>query len=374
MLKRLKLDTKLLREMDFSILIATILIVLFGIVNIYAAMKPNVSDAKKQLLWFGVSLVVLYFILLVDYNILRGFAPILYWGSIVLLIYTRFMGATINGARGWIKVGSLFSIQASELAKVAIIFMLAKKLDEMELKVNNLKNFMILAAYTIVPVALIVIQPDMGMTMVCFFIVLGIFFCAGLDMKIVLGGLTSLVFGIIVLWNSGLIEPYQKRRLISFLNPEADELGSGLQLMQSMTGIGSGGFFGTGLKLSQDSSTSYVGQFVPEKQTDFIFAVIGEHWGTIGAVVLLILYGIIVYRTIRTAKVSKDIFGSMICVGMASYFLFAILQNIGMTIGIMPITGITLPLVSYGGSSLLTTMMSIALIINIGMRKKKINF
>ena len=374
MLKRLKLDTKLLREMDFSILIATILIVLFGIVNIYAAMKPDASDAKKQLLWFGVSLVVLYFILLVDYNILRGFAPILYWGSIVLLIYTRFMGATINGARGWIKVGSLFSIQASELAKVAIIFMLAKKLDEMELKVNNLKNFMILAAYTLLPVALIVIQPDMGMTMVCFFIVLGIFFCAGLDMKIILGGLTSLVFGIIVLWNSGLIEPYQKRRLISFLNPEADELGSGLQLMQSMTGIGSGGFFGTGFKLSQDAGTSYVGQFVPEKQTDFIFAVIGEHWGTIGAIVLLILYGIIVYRTIRTAKVSKDVFGSMICVGMASYFLFAILQNIGMTIGIMPITGITLPLVSYGGSSLLTTIMSIALIINIGMRKKKINF
>ncbi|QAA31509.1 rod shape-determining protein RodA [Clostridium manihotivorum] len=374
MLKKLKLDTKLLREMDFSILIATILTVLFGIVNIYAAMKPDVSDVKKQILWFVFSLVVLYGILLVDYNILRGFAPILYWGSILLLIYTRFMGATINGARGWIKVGSLFSIQASELAKVAIIFMLAKKLDEMDLKVNNLKNFFILAAYTLLPVALIVIQPDMGMTMVCFFIVLGIFFCAGLDMRIIIGGLTSLVFGVLLLWNSGLIEDYQKRRLVSFLNPEADELGSGLQLMQSMTGIGSGGFFGTGLKLSPNSGTSYVGQFVPEKQTDFIFAVIGEHWGTIGAILLLTLYGIIVYRTIRTARNSKDVFGSMICVGLASYFLFAILQNIGMTIGIMPITGITLPLVSYGGSSLLTTIMSIALIINIGMRKKKINF
>ncbi|GFP77265.1 rod shape-determining protein RodA [Clostridium fungisolvens] len=374
MLKRLKLDTKLLREMDFSILIATILIVLFGIVNIYAAMKPDASDAKKQLLWFGVSLVVMYFIILVDYNILRNFVPILYWISILLLIYTKFMGATINGATGWIKIGSLFQIQASEVAKIALIFMLAKKMDELELKINNLKNFMILAAYTLLPVALIVIEPDMGMTMVCFFIVLGIFFCAGLDIRIIVGGLSSLVVGIMLLWNSGLIEVYQKRRLVSFLNPEADELGAGLQLMQSMTGIGSGGFFGTGLKLSQDAGTSYVGQFVPEKQTDFIFAVIGEHWGTIGAIVLLILYGILIYRTIRTAKNSKDVFGSIICVGMASYFLFAILQNIGMTIGIMPITGITLPLVSYGGSSLLTTIMSIALIINIGMRKKKINF
>ncbi|GKU23394.1 rod shape-determining protein RodA [Clostridium folliculivorans] len=374
MLKRLKLDTKLLREMDFSILIATILIVLFGILNIYAAMRPDNSDAKKQLIWFGVSLVVMYFIILIDYNILRNFVPILYWISILLLIYTKFMGATINGATGWIKIGSLFQIQASEVAKMALIFMLAKKMDEMELKVNNLKNFMILAAYTLLPVALIVIEPDMGMTMVCFFIVLGIFFCAGLDIRIIVGGLSSLVVGIMLLWNSGLIEAYQKRRLVSFLNPEADELGAGLQLMQSMTGIGSGGLFGTGLKLSQDAGTSYVGQFVPEKQTDFIFAVIGEHWGTIGAIVLLILYGILIYRTIKTARNSKDVFGSIICVGMASYFLFAILQNIGMTIGIMPITGITLPLVSYGGSSLLTTVMSISLIINIGMRKKKINF
>lgn len=375
MLKKLKMDTKLFKEIDFSILFATIFIVLFGIINIYSTTKLTYGSffAEKQLIWFLSSLIVLYLILLWDYNLLESFVPIVYWISVVLLIYTKFKGATINGATGWIRIGG-FSMQASELAKLGIILMLAKKLQEMDLKINNLKNFMILAMYIIIPVGLIVIQPDMGMTMVCFFIVLGIFFCAGLDMKIIGGGLFSLVLGIIVLWNSGLIEDYQKRRLTSFLNPEADELGAGLQLVQSMIGIGSGGFFGSGLNLTQGSSSSYVSQFVPESQTDFIFAVIGEHWGTIGAIVLLVLYGILIYRFIVTARQAKDIFGSVICVGLSSYFLFAILQNIGMTIGLMPITGITLPLVSYGGSSLLTTVVSIALIMNIGMRKKKINF
>ncbi|GIM29208.1 rod shape-determining protein RodA [Clostridium polyendosporum] len=375
MLEKLKMDTKLFKEIDFSILFATISIVLFGIINIYSTTKLSYGSffAKKQLIWFVGSLIVLYLILLWDYNLLENLVPIFYWISVVLLIYTKFNGATINGATGWIRIGG-FSMQASEFAKLAIILMLAKRLQEMDLKINNLRNFMILTVYILIPVGLIVIQPDMGMTMVCFFIVLGIFFCAGLDMKIIGGGLFSLVLGIIVVWNSGVIQDYQKRRLTSFLNPEADELGSGLQLLQSMIGIGSGGFFGTGLNLMEGSSPSYVSQFVPESQTDFIFAVIGEHWGTMGAIVLLILYGILIYRFIVTARQAKDIFGSVICVGLSSYFLFGILQNIGMTIGLMPITGITLPLVSYGGSSLLTTVMSIALIMNIGMRKKKINF
>lgn len=244
----------------------------------------------------------------------------------------------------------------------------------MDGKINDVKNFFILTAYIIVPVLFIVKQPDMGMTMVCFFIVLGMFFIAGLDMRIIGGGLLSLVVAIVIVWNSGLIHTYQKARLTSFLNPEADELNTGLQLTQSMIGIGSGGLFGTGADLNINATTGYVAQNVPEKQTDFIFAVVGEHWGTLGAIFLLTLYGIIIYRMLVISRTSKDLLGKMICVGFASYFLFAVLQNIGMTIGLMPITGITLPLVSSGGSSLLTTMMSIGLVLNIGMRKKKINF
>ena len=375
MFNKLKIDTKLLKELDFGILSSMIVIVLFGTLNIYVATNSRfgMQFVTRQLVWFALALILLYLLLSIDYNLLMGYVPIFYWFCVALLIFTKFKGAVINGARGWLRLGPL-SLQPSELAKLAIILMLAKKLDEMEGNINEPKNFFTLVFYAMVPVLFIVIQPDMGMTMVCFFIVLGIFFCSGLDMRVIGGGLLTLVVAIVLVWNSGLIEPYQKRRLTAVLNPEADELGANLQLTQSMVGIGSGGFLGTGLRFSKDNVGGYSATFVPENQTDFIFAIIGEHWGTIGAIFLLALYGIMIYRFILIARQSKDIFGSVICVGLTSYFLFAILQNIGMTIGIMPITGITLPLVSYGGSSLLTTVLSVGLILNVGMRRKKINF
>ncbi|ERK32064.1 rod shape-determining protein RodA [Clostridium intestinale] len=376
MLGKLKLDLKILKELDFTLLLASIMTVLFGCLNIYLATKGSpetLNSFKKQLLFLGLSIVVIYFMLLIDYIMLKNYALIFYILSTLLLAVTPFLGKTINGATGWIRIGG-FSMQPSELAKIAIIILVAKKLEDMDGKINDVKNFFILTAYIIVPVLFIVKQPDMGMTMVCFFIVLGMFFIAGLDMRIIGGGLLSLVVAIVIVWNSGLIHTYQKARLTSFLNPEADELNTGLQLTQSMIGIGSGGLFGTGADLNINATTGYVAQNVPEKQTDFIFAVVGEHWGTLGAIFLLTLYGIIIYRMLVISRTSKDILGKMICVGFASYFLFAVLQNIGMTIGLMPITGITLPLVSSGGSSLLTTMMSIGLVLNIGMRKKKINF
>jgi len=375
MLEKLKLDFKVLRELDFVLFITMIVTVFFGCVNIYLATKGEVGFAKveKQLIWLGVSLVAIYFVLLVDYMILQNYAFIFYVIGIILLIITIVAGATVNGATGWIKIGG-FTMQPSEVAKIGIIVMLAKKIQDMEGKVNELKNFFILAAYAIVPVILIVKEPDMGMTMVCFFIVLGMFFIAGLNIRVIGGGLVALFLSIVLIWNSGLIEPYQKKRITSFLDPAADELNSGLQLTQSTIGIGSGGFLGSGVSFSIDSPGGYVSQNVPEKETDFIFAVIGETWGTVGAIFLLAMYGIIIYRIITISRTSKDVFGQMICVGLAAYFLFAIYQNIGMTIGLMPITGITLPLISYGGSSLFTTMLSLGLILNIGMRRKKINF
>jgi rod shape determining protein RodA len=213
----------------------------------------------------------------------------------------------------------------------------------------------------------------MGMSMVCFFIVLGIFFVMGLDMRIIGGGLAALVLLIAIVWNSGLIEPYQKARFAGFLNPEADNANT-YHLTQSEIAIGSGGLLGSRPSLQNDGNTSYSAQNVPEVRTDFIFSAIADQWGFVGAVLLLIMYGFLIYKMISIARTSKDIFGSVICVGIVSYFLFAISQNIGMTIGLMPITGITLPLISYGGSSLLTTVMSVGLVINVGMRRKKIHF
>lgn len=375
-LSKFKMSLKELKRVDKWMLISIILITMFGIVNIYLAKKTSAGGMLfpvKQSIFFVASLVLLYFVVAIDYSIIKAFTPIFYWTSIALLVLVLLIGSTINGAQGWIRLGPL-SFQPAELAKIGTIMMMGKKLDDMEGEINNFKNFCILAFYAIIPAGLIVIQPDMGMTMVLFFMVLGVFFIGGLDNRIILGGLGALILGIVLVWNSGLIQDYQKRRITSFQNPEADSSDSGYHLRQSLIAVGSGGFFGSLNSLANDGTGGYSSQYVPEIQTDFIFTQVCEQWGTFGAICLLTLYGILISRMINIARDSKDIFGRIIATGMVAYFLFAIWQNIGMTIGLMPITGITLPLVSYGGSSLLTTILSLGLVINVGMRKTKLNF
>jgi rod shape determining protein RodA len=375
MLDKLSIDRKLIKHFDFGIIFVTVLIVLFGVLNIYNASvsKLGFYYAKLQLLWLLVGLVVLYVMVMVDYTILSNYASLVYWAGVLLLLYNDLTSKAVKGASAWIAIGSR-AIQPSEFAKLGMIIILAKKLDDMEGNINNVKNFFILTFYAAIPMALIVIQPDMGMTMVCFFIVLGIYFVSGLNLKVIFGGLTTIVVMIVVVWNSDLMQAYWKKRLTIFLNPEADELGYGMQLIQSQIGIGSGSIFGSGAKFGERAGSSFVSQFVPEAYTDFIFSMVGEKWGFIGTVTLLLLYCILLYRIIKIAKRSKDLFGSVICVGVFSSFLFSIIQNIGMTIGIMPITGITLPFMSYGGSSMMTNFIALGLVVNVGMRKKKINF
>ena len=375
MLSKFKIDFKKLKEIDKVMLFSMIALMIFGIINIYLASSAEYGTLflKRQSLWFIVCLVALYFVVAIDYTLLKSYTPLFYWGSILLLIVTIFIGTDINGARGWIRLGPL-SFQPSELAKMATIMMLGKTLEEMNGTINEWKNFLTMAFYAIVPAVFIVIQPDMGMTMVLFFIVVGIFFIGGLDLKIIGGGLLSLLLVVIIVWNSGVIQPYQKKRITSFMNPESDTSESGYQLRQSLISIGNGGAFGLKGSAAKDKTVGYAAQYVPEVQTDFIFASIGEQWGLAGAVFLLLLYGLLISKMIAIGRTAKDTFGSIICVGLVAYFLFALLQNIGMTIGLMPITGITLPLLSYGGTSLLTTVMSIGLVLNVGMRRKKIYF
>ncbi|NEZ45668.1 rod shape-determining protein RodA [Clostridium niameyense] len=366
------INKKLLKELDFSIIIICSIIMIFGAFNIYSAthMKSGTHYFQYQIMWLIIGLALIYFILIFDYVNIENYANIFYWISVFLLILNdTIFKKTVNGASSWMKIGPV-TIQPSEFAKLALIIMLAKKLDDMEGDINNLHNFFTLAFYAVIPMCLIVIQPDMGMTMVCFFAVLGMFFIAGLDLKVIIGGLASLVGLVAIIWNSPLMQTYWKNRLTSFINPEADELNTGLQLVQSKIGIGSGGLLGKGFL----KGTQISGGFIPEAHTDFVFSVVGEEWGFIGACILIVLYAILVYKFIKIAQKSKDIFGNMVTIGIMSSFLFSILQNVGMTIGILPITGITLPFMSYGGSSTLTNFMAIALILNINMRRKKINF
>jgi len=375
-LSNFKIDLRQLKEIDKRLLSSMIAIVVFGIINIYLATKSQsygTTYVIKQSIFLILSSIALYFVLAVDYALLKGLTPLFYWGGVALLILTMFIGSQVNGAQGWINLGPV-SLQPAEIAKVTTVMMLGKLLEEMEGNINNIHNFFKLAFYAATPALFIVIQPDMGMTMVLFFMVVGVFFIGGLDAKVLVGGLLSIVVAIVVLWNSPLIQDYQKRRITSFQNPETDSSDTGYHLKQSLIGVGSGGFLGSHNSFKKDGSVGYASQYVPEVETDFIFSQIAEQWGTIGAIGLLSIYGLLISRMIAIARSAKDIFGTTIVVGLIAYFLFAIWQNIGMTIGLMPITGITLPLVSYGGSSLLTTILSLGLVLNIGMRKKKIYF
>lgn len=378
-IKRHKLDLRLLIEIDKVLLISTIGLILFGIINIYLATKGTVDGlspfhfARKQLLWFAISMVVLYIFVVVDYKVVYRYAPLIYWVTVITLVIVLVLDIEINGAKGWISLGFM-QIQPAELAKFAIIIQVSKLLDEMEWEVNKPKNLFKIAVYVGIPLILILKQPDMGMALVCFFILLGMLFIAGLDKRIIIGGLTIAIMSVFLLWNTNIIRTHQKARLQEFFSQEKEDSTQGYQLNQSLIGIGSGGITGKIQSFNPEVSPGYAGTHVPEIQTDFIFSAIGEHFGLVGAMFVLGLYGVLISRMTVIAKRTEDRFGTLICVGITSYFVFAITQNIGMTIGIMPITGITLPLISYGGSSLLTTIMAVSLVLNVGMRKRKIHF
>ena len=373
MFNRFKIDKKLLKYIDISIIIVVILIVIFGTVNVFSVSQPvskayvSYKTLKTQGIFFVIGIAIMYIMITLDYTIIGAYAGLMYWASILLLIFTRVIGAKLFGQANWIQIGPI-QFQPSEFAKLALIIMLAKKIEDMDGKINNVKNFMIIMFYSVIPVGLIL--PDMGLTMIIFWTVLGMVFVAGLDFKVIFGGLAALIAGVGLIWNTNLIKSYQKTRLTSFINPSADPLGASYQLAQSKIAIGSGGLFGYGFMHGPRVS----GGFVPFASTDFIFAVVCEEWGLLGAGFLFLLYAILIYKFIKIAKNSKDIFGSLMCVGIISYFLFSIVQNAGMTIGIMPISGITLPFMSYGGTSLVANFIAVGLILNVGMRKKKINF
>lgn len=377
MLSKFKIDRKLLKYLDIGMIIVVIFIVMFGTMNIFSVTQPisrayvSYKYLKSQGIFFIIGIAIMYAIITFDYTIIGAYAGLIYWSSVLILLVNRVLSklfhTAVFGQANWIQIGPV-GFQPSEFAKLALIIMISKKLDDMEGKINNVKNFTIIMFYSLIPVALIL--PDMGLTMVIFWTVLGIVFVAGLDLKVIFGGLSALVSGIALIWNTNILGEYQKSRLTSFIDPTSDPLGASYQLTQSKIAIGSGGLMGYGFM----HGPRVGGGFVPFASTDFIFTVVCEEWGLLGAGFLFLLYAILIYKFIKIARNSKDTFGSLMCVGIISYFLFSIVQNAGMTIGIMPISGITLPFMSNGGTSLIANFIAVGLVLNVGMRKKKINF
>lgn len=365
-------DRKLLKNIDLGIVLSTVLLIIYGITAIASATHitkgGSMNLMKVQIIAFILGIIGVIIILMIDYNTFGDNYTILYVVNILLLVSVLFLGSKIKGSKSWIDFGPL-NFQPSEVVKLGFILTYAKYLEKKKDNLNRIIDILPAVMHMGVVIGLILLQPDFGTALVFIFISVFMLFAAGLNYKMIAGAFATFLVSIPAMWFF-LFKPYQKDRIRVFLNPELDPMGAGYHVLQSQTAIGSGQFSGKGLFQGTQNNLG----FIPERHTDFIYSVIGEELGLIGAVAVILLFMWLLLRCIHIAKVSKDDYGMLICVGVTAMYLFHVLENIGMTIGLMPVTGIPLPFISYGGSSLLTNMAAVGLVLNVGMRRQVIRF
>lgn len=404
---------KFAREFDYTIFLSTLLISLAGLAAIYTATRSGSELVQatftKQIVWLSVSLVVMFTVIALPPRLIYSISLYFYVVSLLLLVIVLFVGTRIQGAARWISFGFI-AFQPSELAKLATIFMLANFLSNPTIDASKFWNIVVAFIIVLIPTALVIRQPDLGTSLVFAALILPVLYRAGLSLFAiffmfspvmtvvfymlsgynfyVLGFMMAVVLIILYLskknayiiltvflinlavgisarpiWSN--LHDYQKKRIIAFINPESDPKGAGYQVLQAQTAVGSGGLTGKGFL--EGSQTQL--QFLPEQHTDFIFAVIGEEGGFLAGFLLILLFLVILFRAVRLSFYIKDLFLSLVIVGIASALGFQVMVNIGMNMGIMPVTGLPLPLVSYGGSSLLVNFVMIGILISLSMRK-----
>ena len=323
---------------------------------------------KRHIINILIGLVLAYGVTVIDYRLLRAYTPFL-WGAGVLglvIVLIPGLGAEINGAKAWIALPGGFQIQPAELAKIAIIIGMSMILSERSHDSDGPTTRDVLQSLAVaaIPVLLIILQPDMGTVLIISAAVVTIIAVSGAPARWVTALLLLAVLGGFVAVKAGVISEYQVNRLQTFVDPTADTQGAGYQLRQARITVGSGGLIGTGLFNGPQTN----GRFVPEQQTDFIFTVAGEQLGFIGSGAILILYLILLMRGFSIARRTNDPFGRLVCTGVIAWFAFQIFENIGMTLGLMPMTGVPLPFISYGGSSMFATLIGIGLLQNVHAR------
>ena len=323
---------------------------------------------KRHIINIMIGLVLAYGTTVIDYRLLRAYTPFLWGAGVIGLVIVLIpgLGAEINGARAWIALPGGFQIQPAELAKIAIIIGMSMILSERSHDSDepNSKDVLQSLAIAAIPVLLIILQPDMGTILIISAAVVTIIAVSGAPARWVAGLLLIAVLGGLVAVKAGVISEYQVNRLQTFVDPTADTQGAGYQLRQARITVGSGGLIGTGLFNGPQTN----GRFVPEQQTDFIFTVAGEELGFIGSGGILILYLILLMRGFSIARRTNDPFGRLVCTGVIAWFAFQIFENIGMTMGLMPMTGVPLPFISYGGSSMFATLIGFGLLQNVHAR------
>ena len=373
---------RLLRDTDFTLLVATVLLLVLGVL-IQAGATVNMPVGgdpwfytKRQALYAGVGLVAMFGAMFIDYRSFARWARFIYAGNIGLLALVIVAGSSSMGAQRWFYIGSL-SVQPSEFAKVAIILTLAAHLSRRTDRLQRWIDLFLPFLHVGVPALIVLAQPDLGTSLVFSGILLGMLFIAGASWKHLLtaygSALAAAVAWVVLHLRWGVwipLKEYQLNRLIVFTNANIDPLGAGYHIKQALVAIGSGGLIGKGLF----SATQGRLKFLPMQHTDFVFAVAGESFGLLGAVILLSLFFIIIWRGIRIAAEAKDAFGTLVAAGVVSMLAFHVVVNIGMTVGIMPIAGIPLPFISSGGSALLTNCVAVGLLLGIHFRRRKITF
>ncbi|MDI6710555.1 MAG: rod shape-determining protein RodA [Thermoanaerobacterales bacterium] len=372
---------RFIKNLDYTLLLVAAVLVALSLVAVSSATHApggpqNLHLVRMQAVWILLGSVALVTMLLFNYEDLARYHRLLYIVNLVFLTAVLIAGRESLGAQRWIQLGP-FSFQPSEFAKLIIIITLANFLAHREGELKTLRDLLPVFAYVGVPILLIMKQPDLGTSLVFLAITWGMLFMAGANPRLLaglgLGGVTAAVGWVWAHLSYGIwipLKDYQINRLTIFLNPWVDPHRDGYNVIQSQIAIGSGGLWGKGLY--QGTQSQY--NFLPIQHTDFIFSVLAEELGLIGGILLLTLYFVLLYRGARIAAQARDTFGTLLAAGIVSMLVFHILVNIGMNAGIMPVTGIPLPLISYGGSAMIMNLAALGILLSIWVRRQKIVF
>ena len=361
-----------MKKSDKVLFLAIVLLSLFGLLMIYSSSSiwaeykfhDSFHYVKYQSVFFVMGLLLMYIISHIHYSIYYRWANIILVISFILLLLVLILGigSVRNGSRSWFGIGS-FGIQPSEAAKISLIIFTSKYLSLSGDYIRSFfKGVFPILLVSMIFFGLIMLQPDLGTGLILFVSIMAILFIAGVDIRFFIGGGILGIVGVIILI---IIAPYRLNRIISFMNPWKDSLGTGFQMIQSLYAIGPGGLLGTGFLKSVQKHF-----YLPEPQTDFIFAVIAEEFGVIGAFVVVLLFSILLYRGINISSKCSDLFGKYLSFGILFQLIFQAIMNLMVVVGLIPVTGVTLPFLSYGGSSLLVSMVSIGIILNVSINTR----
>lgn len=364
----LKIDRRLILNFDWTLLAMIFLLIIIGLINIYSA-SFSIRDLQqtppylRQIKWIMLGLATMALAFLVDYRFIGRHAYVIYGLCVLLLIVVLFAGHSSRGSQRWLIVGG-FNLQPSELAKLAVILALSKYFDAHRLgRDYTIRELYVPLALAGLPFLLILKQPDLGTALIILLLFASLVFFVGLNWRSFLYAACSGALLAPLFWH--LLRDYQKERILTFFNPERDPLGSGYHIIQSMIAVGSGGLTGKGfLKGSQTQL-----KFLPEQQTDFIFSVFAEEWGFLGGMVVIFIFASLVFWGLKIVSHSKDYLGALISFGITMLIFWEVFINVGMVLGALPVVGIPLPFLSYGGSSIVVLMTSVGILMNISVRR-----